>query len=160
MIAFAHVADRAAVRNPRARLLVPAVLAMVSAVLLVTAFAAVGLGVVQFLLVVAGGATMTASSGPVAAVVVDVVHPALRATAISTMAAVQNLLGLAVGPILAGWLSDLYGLTAALTVIPLLCVASAATLWYGSRSYKRDRDAVPAASGPSALGLRPQQGHP
>jgi MFS transporter, Spinster family, sphingosine-1-phosphate transporter len=153
MIAFAHVADRAAVRNPRARLLVPAVLAMVSAVLLVTAFAAVGLGVVQFLLVVAGGATMTASSGPVAAVVVDVVHPALRATAISRMAAVQNLLGLAVGPILAGWLSDLYGLTAALTVIPLLCV-------YGSRSYKRDRDAVPAASGPSALGLRPQQGYP
>jgi len=153
MIAFAHVADRAAVRNPRARLLVPAVLAMVSAGLLVTAFAAVGPGVVQFLLVVAGGATMTAASGPVAAVVVDVVHPALRATAISTMAAVQNLLGLAVGPVLAGWLSDLYGLTAALTVIPVLCVASAATFWYGSRSYKRDRDAVPAAPGSAALGL-------
>jgi MFS family permease len=160
MIAFAYVADRAAARNPRARLLVPAVLAMVSGILLVTAFAAVGPGAVQFLLVIAGGATMTAASGPVAAVVVDVVHPALRATAISTMAAVQNLLGLAVGPILAGWLSDLYGLTAALSVIPLLCFASAATLWYGSRSYKRDRDADPVAPGPPASGLRPQEGHP
>jgi hypothetical protein len=108
MIAFAQVADRAALWNPRARLLVPAVLAMVSAILLVTAFAAVGPGVVQFVLVIAGGATMTAASGPVAAVMVDVVHPALRAIAISTMAAVQNLLGLAVGPVLAGWLSDLY----------------------------------------------------
>jgi MFS transporter, Spinster family, sphingosine-1-phosphate transporter len=92
--------------------------------------------------------------------VVDVVHPALRATAISTMAAVGNLLGLAVGPVLAGWMSDRYGLTAALTVIPLLCVASAATFWYGSRSYKRDRDADPVAPGPSASGLRPQEGHP
>jgi MFS family permease len=160
MIAFANVADRAAARDPRARLLVPAVLAMISGVLLVTAFAAVGPGVVQFLLVIAGGATITAASGPVAAVVVDVVHPALRATAISTMAAVGNLLGLAVGPVLAGWLSDRYGLTAALTVIPLLCVASAATFWYGSRSYRRDRDAVPVAPDSSAFGLRPQEGHP
>jgi MFS family permease len=160
MIAFAHVADRAGVRNPRARLLVPAALAMVSAGLLVTAFAAVGPGVVQFLLVVAGGATITAANGPVAAVVVDVVHPALRATAISTMVAVGNLLGLAVGPVLAGWLSDLYGLTAALSVIPLLCVASAATFWYGSRFYERDRAAVPVALGPWALETRPQAGHP
>jgi MFS transporter, Spinster family, sphingosine-1-phosphate transporter len=158
MIAFAHVADRAAVRNPRARLLVPAALAIVTAGLLSTAFAAVGPGVVQFLLIVAGGATMTAAVGPVSAVVVDVVHPALRATAISTMTVVQNLVGLAVGPVLAGWLSDLYGLTAALAVMPLLCLTSAATFWYGSRFYTRDRDAVPL--GPSALGTRPQAGHP
>jgi MFS family permease len=76
------------------------------------------------------------------------------------MAAVQNLLGLAIGPVLAGWLSDLYGLTTALTVIPLLCLASAATFWYGSRSYERDRDAVPVPPGPSALGSRRQEGHP
>jgi uncharacterized protein (DUF697 family) len=51
------------VRNPQARLLVPAVLAVVSAGLLSTAFAAVGRGVVQFVLVVAGGATITAAVG-------------------------------------------------------------------------------------------------
>jgi hypothetical protein len=66
MIGFAYVADRIAVRRPRARLLV------------------------------------TAAVGPVSAVVVEVVHPALRATAISTLAVVQNSSGLAIGTVLAG----------------------------------------------------------
>jgi MFS family permease len=160
MIAFGYIADRAAVQNPRARLLVPAALAAVTAGLLSTAFAAVGSGVVQFLLVVAGGATMTAAVGPVSAVVVDVVHPALRATAISTMAVVQNLFGLAVGPVLAGWVSDRYSLTLALALIPLLCVAAAGLFWYGSWFYVGDRDAVPVASRPSASGPQPQAGQP
>ena len=146
MIGFAHLADRAAVRHPQARLLVPAGLAVLTAGLLTTAFAAVGPGVVQFLLILVGGATMTAAVGPTSAVVVDVVHPALRATAISTLAVVQNLVGLAVGPLLAGWLSDRYGLTTALAVLPLLCVVSAAMFWYGSRFYERDRAAVPVAA--------------
>ena len=123
----------------------PAALAVLTAGLLTTAFAAVGPGVVQFLLILVGGATMTAAVGPVSAVVVDVVHPALRATAISTLTVVQNLVGLAVGPVLAGWLSDRYGLTTALAVLPLLCVVSAAMFWYGSRFYERDR----AAAGPT-----------
>jgi predicted MFS family arabinose efflux permease len=159
MIGFAHVADRAAVRNPSARLLVPAGLAVFTAGLLTTAFAAVGPGAVQFLLIVVGGATMPAVVGPVSAVVVDVVHPALRATAISTLTVVQNLVGLAVGPVLGGWLSDRYGLTTALAVLPLLCVVSAAMFWYGSRFYERDRAAVPIAAGPQDP-ARPQHGHP
>ena len=125
MIAFAHLADRASRRHPKARLQLPAVLALVTAGLLSTAFAAVGPGVVQFLLIVAGGATATAAVGPVSAVVVDVVRPALRATAVSTMVMAQNLGGIAVGPVLAGWLSDVYGLTTALAVMPLLCIGAA-----------------------------------
>jgi len=103
-----------------------------------------------------GGATITAAIGPVSAVVVDVVHLALRATAISTMAVVQNLVGLAVGPVLGGWLSDRYGLTTALAVLPLLCVVSAAMFWYGSRFYGRDRAAVPVGGAPAPA--RPQHG--
>ena len=49
-----------------------------------------------------------------------------------------------------GWLSDRYGLTTALAVLPLLCVVSAAMFWYGSRFYERDRAAVPVAAGPPA----------
>jgi MFS transporter, Spinster family, sphingosine-1-phosphate transporter len=149
MIAFAYLADRATVRNPRARLVVPAGLAILTAGLLVTAFGVVSPGVVQFILIVVGGATMTAAIGPVSAVVVDVVHLALRATAISTMAVVQNLVGLAVGPVLGGWLSDRYGLTTALAVLPLLCVVSAAMVWYGSGFYERDRAAVPVGGAPA-----------
>ena len=120
----------------------PAALAVLTAGLLTTAFAAVSPGVAQFLLILVGGATMTAAVGPVSAVVVDVVHPALRATAISTLAVGQNLVGLAIGPVLAGWLSDRYGLTTALAVLPLLCGVSAAMFWYGSRFYERDRAGV------------------
>lgn len=150
MVGFAHLTDRATVRSPRARLRVPAVLAVLTADLLVTAFAAVDPGVAQFFLILIGGATMTAAVGPVSAVVVDVVHPGLRATAISTLTVVQNLVGLAIGPVLAGWLSDRYGLTAALAVLPLLCVVSSAMFWYGSRFYERDRAAVlrPASRSP------------
>jgi predicted MFS family arabinose efflux permease len=150
MIGFAHVADRAAARNAPALLLVPAGLAVLTAGLLTTAFAAVGPGVVQYFLILVGAATMTAAVGPVSAVVVDVVHPALRATAISTLTVAQNLVGLAVGPVLAGWLSDRYGLTTALAVLPLLSVLSAVMFWWGSRFYRRDRAAVPAAAGPVA----------
>jgi MFS transporter, Spinster family, sphingosine-1-phosphate transporter len=114
---------------------------------------------VQLFLIVVGGATMTAAVGPVSAVVVDVVHPALRATAISTLAVVQNLVGLAIGPVLAGLVSDRYGLTTALAVLPLLCVVSGAMFWYGSRFYERDRAAVPVAAGLPAP-VRPQHGHP
>jgi MFS family permease len=99
---------------------------------------------------------MTAAIGPVSAVVVDVVRLALRSTAISTMAVVQNLVGLAVGPVLGGWLSDRYGLTTALAVLPLLCVVSAAMFWYGSRFYERDRAAVPVGGAPAPA--RPQHG--
>jgi predicted MFS family arabinose efflux permease len=159
MIGFARVADRAAVRSPRARLLVPAGLAILTAGLLLTAFAVIVPGLAQFLLILVGGATLTAAVGPVSAVVVDVVHPALWATAISTLAVVQNLVGLAVGPVLAGLLSDRYGLTATLAVLPLLCVVSAAMFWYGSRFYERDRVAVPAAAGPP-VPPRPQHGDP
>ena len=150
MIGFAHVADRAAARNAPALLLVPAGLAVLTAGLLTTAFAAVGPGVVQYFLILVGAATMTAAVGPVSAVVVDVVHPALRATAISTLTVAQNLVGLAVGPVLAGWLSDRYGLTTALAVLPLLSVVSAVMFWWGSRFYRRDRAAEPAAAGPVA----------
>jgi hypothetical protein len=45
------------------------------------------------------------------------------------MAVVQNLVGLAVGPVLAGWLSAVFGLTAALTMMPLPSLASAVASW-------------------------------
>jgi hypothetical protein len=53
------------------------------------------------------GLTVTGAVGPVVAVVTDVGQPGLRATAISTVTATQNLLGLAVGPVLTGLLADL-----------------------------------------------------
>ena len=56
----------------------------------------------------------TCTVGPVSAIVIDVVHPGVRATGSSVLALFQNLFGLAAGPFVAGLLSDAFGLVAAL----------------------------------------------
>jgi MFS family permease len=78
----------------------------------------------------------------VAAVVVDVVPANVRATATSMYVLVQNLLGLAVGPVLTGALADRWGLTTALTAVAGLGLGAACALGWGSRFYARDRGAA------------------
>ena len=73
-----------------------------------------------------------------AAVVVDVVPPALRGTAASMLALTQNLFGLAAGPLLTGLLSDRYGLTFALSVVPILSGVAAVVFVTAARTYERD----------------------
>jgi MFS family permease len=150
-VLWSVVADRIAARDPRARLYIPAAAAVATAVLMSIAFAALEPGALQFALIVAGAAMMTGSIGPVAAVVVDVVHPSLRATAASILSLTQNLFGLAAGPLLAGWLSDTYGLSFALSVVPLFCLLAAGVFVVAARTYLSDLASVdeePAAPAP------------
>ena len=101
------------------------------------------------------------------AVVIDVVHPGLRATATSLAVIVLNLGGLAVGPVLTGLLSDRFGLVPALAAVSALGVVAAAALWQGSRRYPRDRAAAALAgavtspgSSASAPRTRPRSARP
>ena len=89
-------------------------------------------------LIVAGATVMTGSIGPVCAVVVDVVHPGLRATAAAVLSLAQNLFGLAAGPLLTGVLSDAYGLPFALSVMPVFCLLAAVTFAIAARTYEAD----------------------
>lgn len=50
----------------------------------------------------------------------------------------QNLFGLAMGPFIAGALSDAFGLQTALAVIPVFGILAAWLLVIGSRTYERD----------------------
>ena len=93
----------------------------------------------------AGATVMTGSIGPVCAVVVDVVHPGLRATAAACLSLMQNLFGLAAGPLITGYLSDAYGLQFALSVVPLFCLLAAALFVVAARI----RDTISGRSGPS-----------
>lgn len=144
-IVLSHLADRLARRNRRNMLLVPAVLSVVSLILLVAAFTTMSPGNVQLMVIVAAGFTITAPFGVVGSVSVDVVHPALRASAVSMVALAQNLFGFALGPLVVGALSDAYGLKAALTVIPAFCALAAACFWLASRHYDGDLRRVAAA---------------
>ena len=127
--------DRAGLRRPRAKLRLMAVL--------VTAFAAPGFGArfsaaQQFALIALGGLLMTCTVGPVSAIVIDVVHPGVRATGASVLALFQNLFGLAAGPFITGLLSDRWDLGTALAVMPAFSVLAALAFWRGSASYEAD----------------------
>ena len=62
------------------------------------------------------------------------------------VAVVQNLFGLAAGPLIAGTLSDAFGLGTALAIMPFFCLASAAVLIAGSRFYSADLNRAGAFS--------------
>jgi len=137
-LACSFVSDRLAARDPRARLYVPAAAALLTTLLMCLAFAAFTPGPAQFALIAAGGFVMAGSVGPADAVVIDVVHPSLRATAASVLSLTRNLFGLAGGPLLAGLLSDRYGLGVAMAVVPVFCVAAAFFFVRAARTYARD----------------------
>jgi MFS family permease len=143
-------------------MLVPVIAAAGTAASLGTAFAVLPPGIAQMALLFAGGAMATAAVGPVAAVVLDVVPPNARATATSIYVLVQNLLGLAVGPVVTGALADRWGMTAALTAVAGFGLGAAGALWWGSRFYARDRSVAVLTSpstdpvdGPQAAAVRP-----
>ena len=149
------VADRLTPRIACARLYVPAVGAVLTAVLMGSAFALLPPGNAQFALIVAGGLMMAVNVGPISAAVIDVVHPSVRATAASILSLIQNLFGLAGGPLLTGMLSDRYGLQFALAVVPTFCILAAILFALAARTYVSDlrqaRQADAAESGAVAL---------
>ena len=134
-----HVADRLARRDVRWRMFVPAIAAVATATTLGTAFGAVPPGPTQMALVLLGGATATCAIGPAVAVVLDVVPQSVSASAIAIYALVQNLMGLAVGPVVTGLLADRWGLTTALATVAGAGLTAGFAFWWGSRYYGRDR---------------------
>jgi MFS family permease len=148
-VLWGAVVDRSGSRRPRRRLATMALLCLLSMVVLVTAF---GLGAGaswQFALIAFGGFLATCSVGPVSAIVIDVVHPGVRATGSSVLALFQNLFGLAAGPFIAGMLSDTWGIVPALTATPLFALVAAAAFLLAARSYEADKaranEPLPAA---------------
>ena len=137
-----YVSDRLARRDVRRRMLVPAVAAVVTTATLGSAFAVVPPGAVQMVLVLVGAAMAATANAPTLAVVLDSAPPGAGATATSMFAMVQNLAGLAVGPVLTGALADRWGLTAALATVSGLGVAAGVALWCGARFYPGDRARV------------------
>jgi len=55
----------------------------------------------------------------------DVVHPGMRSTGSAGLALFSNLLGLAIGPLLVGVLSDIGNLQQAIQVVPVFSVVAA-----------------------------------
>lgn len=145
-VVWGGVADRAGAKRARNKLLTMAMLCVVALIVLMPTFAATGAAALpaatQFALIALGGFLMTCTVGPVSAVVIDVVHPGVRATGASVLALFQNLFGLAAGPFITGVLSDSLGLQSALTVIPAFGLPAAFFFVLAARSYESDLQRV------------------
>jgi MFS family permease len=145
-VAWGAVVDRVSRSRLRAKFSALALLCIATLVVLVLAFDARLLGLslspgLQFALIVLGGFLMTCTVGPTAAIVVDVIHPGVRAAGLSVLALFQNLFGLALGPFIAGIFSDTWGLETALTIMPLFSAVAAASFVIGAGSYESEKRA-------------------
>jgi MFS transporter, Spinster family, sphingosine-1-phosphate transporter len=140
---WGRLADLAGFTHARRKLQALAVFALFSAACAWGAFRGGGslppTGEVHFLMIMATGFIMTCSVGTAAAVAIDVVPLALRATGASVLSLFQNLFGLAAGPAISGYLSDRLGLAAALQWTPLFACIAALLFWCAARGFERDR---------------------
>jgi len=130
-------------RGPGAKLRTVAALCLAAALVISFAFGAPKLGIVlsdpvQFGLIILGGLLMICHVGPASAAVIDVTHPGVRSTGASIMSLFQNLFGLALGPFIAGALSDSIGLEAALTITPLAGVIAVFAFLRAAITYQHD----------------------
>jgi MFS family permease len=137
MIAGGWVVDRLSRGQPRNRLRVPALYALGTFILLTGAFL-MPAGTAQYALIFVGAFVASGAAGAAAAVVTEVTHPGLRATALATVTLANNLLGFAPGPVIVGGLSDMYGLPTAMAFAPVASLAAATCFILGSRHYERD----------------------
>lgn len=92
----------------------------------------------QLILLLLGGVLFLAFQGPVYSSLVELVHPGLRSTVISVMVLLQNMLGMALGPIFAGALSDRYGIGTSMIVFSFVPIFSMALYLVGATFYARD----------------------
>ena len=144
--------DRMGLHRPRNKLVALAALCVLTMIVFLLAFGGGATGATQFRLIALGGFLMTCSVGAVAAVALDVIHPGVRSTGAAVLSLFQNLFGLAVGPFLAGALSDLWGLQQALAVIPVFSLFAAAFFMIASRCYESDMRGVEGVSLAAASG--------
>lgn len=153
-VIWGAVIDRAGLRRPRRKFAVLALLCTSSAAVLAAAFALALEPAAQFALIAFGGFLATCTAGPATAILIDVIHPGVRATGCSVLALVQNLFGLAVGPFLAGILSDAWGLVPALTAMPAFSLVAAGSFLLAAGSYEADKARAAVPIDPEPAGPR------
>ncbi len=125
-----------------ARLLLPAISAILTTVFFIAGFHFMKNGILQYIVFLFAGVASIAWASSAISVTQDVVHPGLRAVSYSLCVVVQNLLGSSLGPIVTGMLSDRYGIKSALTLASAMALISFLLFYLGSRYYERDLNKV------------------
>lgn len=137
MIACGIATDRLCQRDPSRKWAMAMAYCVFTAVLLAAAFRA-PIGMTQTLLLALGMFFAAGTAGPAGAMVANLTPVAVHATAFATLTIANNLLGLAPGPFVTGFLADRIGLLGALQWIPLASLAATVAFWIGRRFYADD----------------------
>jgi MFS family permease len=134
MIVCGVITDRLSRQRPTRKWTTAVAYSLLAAVLLIVAFH-LRSGGLQLVLLGAGAFFSAGASGPAAAMVANLTHPSLRATGFGSLALVNSLLGMALGPLVVGVLADRLGLLTALRLAPLAYIGAAIALLIGKRCY-------------------------
>ena len=92
----------------------------------------------QLLMICIGMFIALGTNGPSSAMVANLTHNSVHSTAFATLTLANNFLGLALGPLVSGKISDVIGLHSAFQLMPLMSIAAAAVFFYAKRHYLRD----------------------
>ena len=131
------LADRWRKTRDNARLLLPAITTLVSAILLFISLTFLK-DTVQYVVMLIFGISVLMFISGAAAVTQDVVHPGLRATSYAIAVVVQNLFGASTAPIVLGRIYDKTDIQTAIMILPFVLLLGSALFWLGSKKYTND----------------------
>ena len=119
MILCGSLTDRLCRAKPVRKFAMAVGFSLASCVLIAIALR-LDLGTAQLVVLGAGIFLAGGTTGPATAMVANVTHASIHATAFATLSLANNLLGMAPGPIVTGALADRWGLLAALRWAPMV----------------------------------------
>ncbi len=132
-----YILDKLRNKWPSALLFGAAAFSLFNAVVWITAFGFLD-GPIRYAAILVGALGLSACLGPAYTASQEAVHPGLRATSISLLTILHQLLGQAIGPLIAGILSDKYDLRIALTTISFVPLLAALAFCIGAFFYEKD----------------------
>ncbi len=147
VISFGYISDKLTAGVPRRRLVLMALFALCTALAFGAAFA-LPVGGLQLTLLFVGAFFMAAILGPCYAVIHDLVHPGMTGMAIGVFVLGNNILGMALGPLIGGMLADRYELSTALLIVSAVPLISAAAFFIASLRYDKAVAVLTASHGP------------
>ena len=132
MIVCGYIADRLSRNDVTGKWTVGVGYCLIGFTSLMIAFR-VDTGPIQLTLLAIGAFFSAGSSGTTAAMVAGLTHRSVQASGMGTLTLSNNLLGLALGPMVVGILADHLGLLGALGWAPLAYIPAAAAMLLGKR---------------------------
>jgi MFS family permease len=131
------LSDRLSKQQPERKVTLAISYALLSALFFTVGFT-LGAGIAQLACLAMGMFLVSATTGPAGAMVANLTHAAVHGTAFAALTLMNNLLGLAPGPLITGLLADSVGLGTALALAPLASVLAAVAFYHARHHYLTD----------------------